>query len=314
MTALAAGLALLGSLFFATGAALQQYEAARSPGAGLGALLRRPRWLLAAASMTAGGALHIGALRVGPLTVVQPMGVAALLFALPIAAALHGRRVARAEIAAAGMVAAGLAGIVLLVPAAVPSPALDGAEAGVMLAAAALTALACRAPAARAADPGPAALLAVAAGVLYGSAATLVRVLAEAPGLNLWLLAVVPFPAVAALALLQRAYACGHFGVAFASVQLADPLTAVACGALLLGEPLPASPAVATAAGLLAAAGTVALARTATGAGPGATTPRATTPLATTAETAVTGMVSTSAASAAATASMRTPPREIGAR
>ncbi|MEV4082527.1 hypothetical protein AB0J43_19860, partial [Nonomuraea fuscirosea] len=116
MTVLAAVIALVGSLFFALGAALQQFEAAGTAKPGLLALLRRPRWLLGGASILAGGGLHIVALGLGPLTVVQPMGVASLLFALPLAAALHGRRPARNELAAAGVVAIGLIGLVLLVP------------------------------------------------------------------------------------------------------------------------------------------------------------------------------------------------------
>ena len=46
MTVLAAAIALVGSLFFALGAAVQQFEAVGSARPGLLALLRRPRWLL----------------------------------------------------------------------------------------------------------------------------------------------------------------------------------------------------------------------------------------------------------------------------
>ncbi|MFC7644375.1 hypothetical protein ACFQX6_29480 [Streptosporangium lutulentum] len=107
-------------------------------------------------------------------------------------------------------------------------------------------------------------LLAMAAGVLYGATATLTRVLVDGSW-EPWFLLAVPMPALIALALLQRAYAVGHFGVSFAALQVADPLTAVAFGALLLGEPLPtgtASTLTALAAAALIAAGTVALART----------------------------------------------------
>ncbi|GGO70472.1 DMT family transporter [Nonomuraea cavernae] len=259
MTALAALIALVGSLFFALGAALQQHEAAGTT-AGLRALLRRPRWLVGGASILAGGGLHIVALGLGPLTVVQPMGVASLLFALPIAAALHDRRPSRGELAAAGVVAAGLIGLVLLVPESDGPTHLAPAGVVTLLAVSGAAAVLLWAGSKVASATGRAALLATGSGVLYGATATLVRVLVDGTW-NWWYLLALPVPALLALAMLQRAYAVGHFGVSFASLQIADPLTAVAFGALLLGEPLPTG-VVPIAAAALAAAGTVALART----------------------------------------------------
>lgn len=264
MTVLAAGLALLGSLFFALGAALQQFEAASAVPATLRRLVRRPRWLLGGLAIAAGTALHVVALKYGPLTVVQPMGVASLLFALPCAAALQRRRPQPGELAAAAVIAIGLIGLVLVVPEHTGEPRLGTGGAVALLAGAATAALALWAAALQAPPARRAGLLAMAAGVLYGATATLTRVLVDGDW-EPWFLLAVPLPALIALALLQRAYAVGHFGVAFAALQVADPLTAVAFGALLLGEPLPtgaASTLTALAAGALTAAGTVALART----------------------------------------------------
>ncbi|MFI6881857.1 DMT family transporter [Streptosporangium canum] len=264
MTVLAAGLALLGSLFFALGAALQQFEAASAAPATLRRLVRRPRWLLGGLAIAAGTALHVVALKYGPLTVVQPMGVASLLFALPCAAALRRRRPQPGELAAAAVIAIGLIGLVLVVPEHTGEPRLGTGGAVALLAGAATAALVLWAAALQAPPARRAGLLAMAAGVLYGATATLTRVLVDGDW-EPWFLLAVPLPALIALALLQRAYAVGHFGVAFAALQVADPLTAVAFGALLLGEPLPtgaASTLTALAAGALTAAGTVALART----------------------------------------------------
>ncbi|MGC5012403.1 DMT family transporter [Streptosporangium sp. DT93] len=264
MSVPAAGLALLGSLFFALGAALQQFEAARVSPAVLARLIRRPRWLLGGLAIVAGTALHIVALKYGPLTLVQPMGVASLLFALPCAAALRRRRPARGELVSAAVIATGLVGLVLVVPVHAGEPRLTTAEAVVLLAAAAAVALALCLTARRASPAARACLLATGAGVLYGATATLTRVLVDGEW-EFWFLLAVPMPALIALALLQRAYAVGHFGVAFAALQVADPLTAVAFGALLLGEPLPTGPAsmiTALVAAALVAAGTAALART----------------------------------------------------
>ncbi|MER6006864.1 DMT family transporter [Nonomuraea angiospora] len=260
MTVLAAAIALVGSLFFALGAALQQFEAAGSAKPGLLALLRKPRWLIGGASILTGGGLHIVALGLGPLTVVQPMGVASLLFALPLAAALHGRKPSPKELAAAGVVAAGLVGLVLLVPNS-EGPTYLGPDGVLTLLGVAGVAAVLLWAASRAASPaGRAALLATSSGVLYGATATLMRVLLDGTW-NWWYVLALPVPLLLALVMLQRAYAVGHFGVSFASLQIADPLTAVAFGALLLGEPVPTG-IVPVAATLLTAAGTVALART----------------------------------------------------
>lgn len=260
MTVLAAAVALIGSLFFALGAALQQFEALGSAKPHLRALLRRPRWLVGGAAILTGGGLHIVALGLGPLTVVQPMGVASLLFALPIAATLHGRRPSGKELAAAGVVATGLVGLVFLVPPADGPTRLSPAGVATLLAVSGIAAVLLWAGSKVVSPAGRAALLATSAGVLYGATATLMRVLVDG-GWNWWYLLALPAPALLALVLLQRAYAVGHFGVSFASLQIADPLTAVAFGALLLGEPLPTGVAP-IAAAALTAAGTVALART----------------------------------------------------
>lgn len=260
MTVLAAVIALVGSLFFALGAALQQFEAVGSAKPGLLALLRKPRWLLGGASILAGGGLHIVALGLGPLTIVQPMGVASLLFALPLAAALHGRKPSRRELAAAAVVAAGLIVLVLLVPESAGPTVLAPDGVLMLLGVAGVAAVLLWAGSKAASAAGRAALLATSSGVLYGATATLVRVLVDGTW-NWWYLLALPVPALLALVMLQRAYAVGHFGVSFASLQIADPLTAVAFGALLLGEPLPSGIAP-IAAAALTAAGTVALART----------------------------------------------------
>ncbi|MGW0809785.1 DMT family transporter [Nonomuraea sp. NPDC002799] len=260
MTVLAAVIALVGSLFFALGAALQQFEAAGSAKPGFLALLRRPRWLFGGLSILAGGGLHIVALGLGPLTVVQPMGVASLLFALPLAATLHGRKPSRRELGAAAVVAAGLIGLVLLVPESDGPTHLSPNGVLTLLGVSGVAAVLLWAGSKAASPAGRAALLATSSGVLYGATATLMRVLVDG-GWNWWYLLALPVPALLALMMLQRAYAVGHFGVSFASLQIADPLTAVAFGALLLGEPVPTGIAP-IAAAALTAVGTVALART----------------------------------------------------
>ncbi|MFO7253198.1 MAG: hypothetical protein DIU60_020860, partial [Actinomycetes bacterium] len=96
MTWLGVSIALLGALGYALGAALQQYEAV-ADGATL-KLVRRPRWWIGGAIGFAGAALHAVALSFAPLIVVQPVSVTTLVFAVPVAAWLYGRRPHRLEI------------------------------------------------------------------------------------------------------------------------------------------------------------------------------------------------------------------------
>jgi hypothetical protein len=96
VTAWAICAAVAGALCFAVAAALQQQEASAAPATRVAGwrllvhLVRRPRWVLGMVAMLLGGGLHLLALRSGPLVLVQPLGVSAVLFALPLAAALRG--------------------------------------------------------------------------------------------------------------------------------------------------------------------------------------------------------------------------------
>ena len=171
MTVLATGLALLGSLFFALGAALQQSEAAGAVRPTLRHLARRPRWLSGGLAIGVGTALHVLALRYGPLTVVQPMGVAGLLFALPCAAALGRRRPKPTELAAAAVMAIGLIGLVLVIPQHAGDPRLSTGGAVALLAGAATVTLVLWGPAGQAPPAGRAGLLAMAALTASGTAA-----------------------------------------------------------------------------------------------------------------------------------------------
>ena len=65
-------------------------------------LLRRRRWWIAVGLSATAAVLHVLALRYGPLTVVQPLGALTLVLALPLSAAVVGRRVTTTEWRGAG--------------------------------------------------------------------------------------------------------------------------------------------------------------------------------------------------------------------
>ncbi|MEU6410039.1 DMT family transporter [Microbispora sp. NPDC046933] len=267
MTWVGVAVALVGALGYALGAALQQFEAV-SEGATL-ALVRRPRWWIGGIIGFAGASLHAVALSVAPLVVVQPVSVATLVFAVPLAATLHGRRPRRAEIAGSIAVAVGLLGLMLLVPAHNVTPVLSDAHAVGLIGCVALVVAVTFTAARWARGPAKALLMAVGAGAVTATVSTFVRVVGgglegDLGRLVHWFTLAIPVLLVCAVVLLQKSYAVGYFGIAYAGVQVVDPITSVTAGAVLLGESLPTEvdkviPAL-LAAGLLIA-GTITLGR-----------------------------------------------------
>ncbi|MCK2212602.1 hypothetical protein MF672_002125 [Actinomadura sp. ATCC 31491] len=260
-------IALVGALGYALGAALQQYEAV-TEGASL-KLVRRPRWWIGGVIGFTGACLHAVALSLAPLVVVQPISVATLVFAVPLAAFMYGRRPYKAEILGSLAVAVGLLWLMLLVPEHDVTPHLgDGAALGFLAVIGGIV-LVTQVAAARMHGPGRAMALSVGAGVVTASVSTFVRVVGgglegDWGRLVHWFTLAVPVLLVCAVVLLQRSYAVGYFGIAYAGVQVIDPITSVLAGALLLGEPLPTSPGTAVPAVLAAAltiGGTVTLGR-----------------------------------------------------
>jgi uncharacterized membrane protein len=124
MTLLAVGLAVLAALLFGTGTALQAHAAAggrpvgaagRGSGSGsvvhlrsLATVAARPLWLAGTVLDWLGALSHIAALHFGPLTLVQPLSLTAIVFAVPAEALLLRRRPSRRQVAAATQTAVGL--------------------------------------------------------------------------------------------------------------------------------------------------------------------------------------------------------------
>ncbi|HUR03539.1 MAG TPA: DMT family transporter [Nonomuraea sp.] len=260
-------LALAGALGYAFGAALQQFEAV-AEGASF-RLVRRPRWWIGGVIGFTGACLHAVALSLAPLVAVQPISVATLVFAVPLAALMYGRRPYKAEILGSIAVAVGLLWLMVLLPAHNVTPRLgDGAAIG-FIAVIGVIVLAAELIANRLRGPGKALVLSVGAGAVTASVSTFVRAVGggmqgDWGRLLHWFTLAVPVLLVCAVVLLQRSYAVGYFGVAYAGVQVVDPITSVLAGAILLGEPLPANPSTAIPAVLAAAltiGGTITLSR-----------------------------------------------------
>lgn len=255
--------ALLSAACYAVSAVLQQRQASRQTEGGAGLMLRlacQPVWWLAVGATIAGALLHVLALTLGPLSVVEPPGVTTLAFALPLGAVLARRSVGRVEWLAAAAVMLGVATIVAVAPTLAPVSYLPlsrtctqvGGAAGVVLG---LLAVAWFLP-----GPIVPVIRAAAAATCFGTAAVVARVT---------ITGLVAFPIGALLAVgaatsgfvvAQLAYREGGLGPPLAILILVDPLVGVTSGATLLDQPLALSTIHAT-------LGIIGLAVTATGIG-----------------------------------------------
>ena len=115
MLALSVVAAIAAGCTFAVGSVLQQSAAREAPSEDslslrlLLGLAQRPRWLLGIAGDFFSFGLQALALAFGPLALVQPLAVTGLLFAIPLAVRLRGRRLGPREWSGTIAVAGGLA-------------------------------------------------------------------------------------------------------------------------------------------------------------------------------------------------------------
>ncbi|MFB9799299.1 DMT family transporter [Streptomonospora salina] len=266
--------ALAGAFCMALGSALQERDAVRAPGrtvASAGFLVHlagRPRWLAGTAGAGAGVVLHLIALSGAPLTIIQPIGVSGLVFAIALTALFNRRRVRTGEIAAGAAVTVGLVGLLSLFPHAARTPQLPLLTALALTGGIAVLGAAVYV-AAHWVAPGPRALLlATVGGAALGTTSALSRVVAANAAADWTAVLTWLTPLAVASALLgglfqQNAYRTGHFAAAYATLLVVDPVVGAGIGALVLGEGLPATPldrGLAAGAALLAIAGTVVLA------------------------------------------------------
>ncbi|MEU5870934.1 glycosyltransferase [Glycomyces sp. NPDC047369] len=221
-------------------------------------ILRTPEWYFGNGLVVLGAGLHIIALTLAPITVVQPVGMLALVLTVVFSGTALTRTVALAlamsVVGVVGMTALSAMGTGTVVPA----PDIGAAQWTLLAAAAA--ALAAR----FATGTSRALLLAVAAAVLFGFTSAIVRAAAVAPIASDQLVAVLAEAAVAALAgawLLHKAYAAGPAATAVGATTIVDPLVAVLIGGLAFAETSGATLAAMAAPAVLAVAGLVVLAR-----------------------------------------------------
>lgn len=117
---LAIGIQVLSSFFFASGAILQSlgvrstFDPSGPPSSnkltfvGLLSLFRIRRWLLGLVLVFAGAALHVVALSLAPVAVVQPVGILAVPWSVVLAARIHKHKLSHRMWIAVGITVAGV--------------------------------------------------------------------------------------------------------------------------------------------------------------------------------------------------------------
>ncbi|MFC8416019.1 DMT family transporter [Streptomyces coelicoflavus] len=239
--ALSVLLSLVSAVAYAGGAIVQERVAASSPGAQY-APLRRPAWWAAVSLNGLGGLLHVVALALGPLSLVQPLGALTIVFALPMAAFFVGRRAGATAWRGALMATVGLAGLLSLVGAS-DAQSLDTAQ---RVGAAGVTggAVVALMIAGRAAHRHPAVrsiLLATASGIAFGMSSVFTKTVAVdwsggVSASDLPSLAVIGALATAGMVLSQASYRGAGLAAPLATLTVVNPVVAAVVGITMFEE------------------------------------------------------------------------------
>lgn len=216
------------------------------------ATLRHPLWLGATVADITGLALQVTALHLGTLTIVQPLLVSGLLFAL-LLRHRTARRIDTREIVWALVLVGCLIGFLSASGAASGTSSLSTADrlpAAIAGAAGLLTATACLILAQRAVPAaGRAALIGIAVGAIYAATAALIKAATNVlsnSGLGSlllsWQLYAVLALGAAGLFLAQVAYQAGPLTASLPAMTTVDPLLSVAIGVTVYDEQLHRGP------------------------------------------------------------------------
>jgi uncharacterized membrane protein len=251
----AAVLALLAAVCFALAATLWQKAALSLTGISfrqprtLLVLLTRWLWLLGLAAQIVGVVLQAAALDRGRVSIIQPLLVTTVVWALPLGYFLTHQAIGSREIAGAAIIVVGLA---LFASFGDPAAGVDNAPGADWAASIVVIGAACAALlifANRGSASTKAALLATVAGLLYGLSATLMKPVVEdlhteglggvMAGWQFWVWAAA---GIVGFLFQQLSLATGRLVPSVAAVSVANPVVSVMLGALVLQERLAKNP------------------------------------------------------------------------
>ena len=247
---------VLASLFFATGATLQhtvigtmvdhKADNKTMNRRQLVGMVTNKRWLGALMVVVMGFLLHVTAITMAPVTVIQPMGILAVPWSILMAAKIHGHRITGQMWLA---VAITLSGIVMFTSIAAANAAPDHNTDPVAVLRGSAVVYALGFFFAVLAWRGRSALWrsllwATAGSFLFGLSSALIKALSvmlRQPGFMVstwfWVLGILFVLTLGTGGLMiQQGYACGPAEVVVGSMDTTDPIVGVAFGLVLLGE------------------------------------------------------------------------------
>ena len=236
--AVASSLALnAGYLLQHLGAAVAPTVSVRTPIATVRGLLGSRVWMLGMCTALVGSTLHIGAIAVAPLTLVQAFSAGGLALVVPASARVAHSPLHRAERVAVGVIVAALA--VLAIDPATTSAAPASAGPPLLF-----LALVVAAAAVLAAVRGPrrGTGLALAAGLLYGLSDAATKGFTDAAGAGVFAAVLSPWPPIivalcaAAFFAFQRGLQLGAAATVIVLMTAAMNVTAVAAGVAVFAE------------------------------------------------------------------------------
>jgi drug/metabolite transporter (DMT)-like permease len=244
----AATLALIAAFLFALAATLQQRGALELGGVGsassLVKLLGRPMWLVGTLALFIGYVFQAAALDRGRLSIIQPLLVTTVVFALPLGYFLTNQIVGRREIVGAGVILAGLA---LFTYFADPAGGVDNAPGNEWAVVIVVLVVLCGALVffggrSDASAGTRAAVYGTVAGILFGLSASLTKPTVEylhegiTELLSHWEGYALAVAGVLGFVLQQVSLGTGKLAPSVATVSVANPIVGIAIGTLLLDE------------------------------------------------------------------------------
>lgn len=245
--------ALGAAVLFASGTALQ-YKAARPlPSTAVAAgrvvaetvriVLRSGRWLLGTVVLAVGLGMHAFALHEAPLTLVQPLLILGVLFALPASQYAGGPPVRAADLRWAALLVTGIAVfLVTSTPTAQPAKDIDGGPALTAFVISLVGVVVCLVAARRRRGPVAATAVGAAAGIAFGGSAALLKVCTNVAGggvtalLSSWQLYALVVVGGSGLLLSQLSYRAGPMTASLPAINTLNPLVSVIIGWAVFDE------------------------------------------------------------------------------
>ncbi|HET7397018.1 MAG TPA: DMT family transporter [Intrasporangium sp.] len=212
--------------------------------------VRHPLWLLGILADVGGLALQLLALHLGGLSVVQPVLVIAVLFALVLGHRIAGTRISRRELVLGAVLVASVAGFLVVSGAVTAAAGRTNRLPAVLAAAASVVVVVGCVLAARwamrrkLASKRAASLLGVAVGTIYAGTAALMKtcagVFSQGPGalLGSWPLYALLASGAVGVFLAQMAFQAGPLSSSLPATATTDPIVSVALGVAVFDERL----------------------------------------------------------------------------